>query len=44
MISGLIYRIKFRGINVIGEGEFSDVIEVAMVSLPLAPNSPRKVL
>jgi hypothetical protein len=44
LVSGLIYRIKFRGVNVIGSGEFSEVIEVAMVSLPQVPDSPTKVL
>lgn len=43
-MTGLVYRIKFRAINEIGIGEFSDVTEVAMVSLPTAPDAPVKVL
>lgn len=41
--SGLVYRIKYRALNVIGNSEFSEIIEVAMVSIPLAPSSPQKI-
>jgi len=36
--------LKYRGENVIGFSDYSEVIEVALVSLPLATSAPTKVL
>lgn len=43
-MTGRTYRIKIRAQNVIGYGEFSDVIEVALVNPPAKPASPLKVI
>ena len=38
--SGLNYRIRFRAINAVGEGEWSDISVVRAVRLPQGPPSP----
>ena len=40
LVSGLTYRVRFRAINEIGEGPWSDVAFVRAATLPLAPPSP----
>jgi hypothetical protein len=30
-------------VNIIGNGEFSDVVEIAMINPPLQPNAPIKI-
>lgn len=39
----MTYRIKYKALNVIGSGEFSDVVEIAMVNPPGKPNAPVKI-
>lgn len=43
LITGRIYRIKVRAINEIGAGDFSDIIEVALVNPPMQPSAPYKI-
>lgn len=43
LVTGLTYRIKLRAVNVIGTGDFSDVVEIALVNPPAKPNSPLKI-
>jgi hypothetical protein len=38
--AGLTYRIRYRAINAIGEGPWSDVAYIRAALLPLAPASP----
>jgi len=40
LVSGLTYRVRFRAINEIGEGPWSNVAFVRAATLPLAPPSP----
>jgi hypothetical protein len=44
LVSGKTYRLKLRAINVIGEGPFSDVVEIALINPPAKPNPPQKIL
>lgn len=44
MVSGRTYRIKIRAVNVIGNGEFSEITEVALVNPPGKPAAPLKIL
>jgi hypothetical protein len=37
---GLTYRVRYRAINAIGEGEWSDVAYIRAATLPLPPPSP----
>lgn len=38
--SGLTYRVRYRAINEIGEGPWSDVAFIKAMRLPLTPPSP----
>lgn len=43
LVSGRIYRLAYSAKNVVGSSEMSEVISVALVSLPEAPSKPVKV-
>lgn len=43
LVSGRTYRIKIRAKNEIGFGQFSDIVEIAMVNPPAKPSSPVKL-
>ena len=38
--AGLTYRVRYRAINAIGEGEWSDVAYIRAATLPHSPPSP----
>jgi hypothetical protein len=39
LVSGRTYRIKIRANNVIGFGQFSDIVQIAMINPPAKPQS-----
>ncbi len=43
LVTGRTYRIKIRASNVIGNGPFSDIVEIAMVNPPATPTPPVKI-
>lgn len=44
LVSGKIYKFKFRAINAIGNSEDSTISRFAMADLPSAPTKPTKDL
>ena len=40
LTTGLIYKFRFRAINLVGAGEDSDIVEYALVDVPSAPSAP----
>jgi hypothetical protein len=40
IVKGLTYRVRYRAINDVGEGPWSDVAYVRAATLPMAPPSP----
>jgi hypothetical protein len=41
LVRGLTYRVRYRAVNQIGAGEWSDIAYIRAVMLPHAPPSPR---
>jgi|LauGreDrversion4_2_1035121.scaffolds.fasta_scaffold26594_2 hypothetical protein len=43
LVSGFIYRIMMRAVNMIGNSEYSDVVEIAMSNKPALAGAPTKI-
>lgn len=43
LVSGFIYRIMMRAVNMIGNSEYSDVVEIAMSKKPALAGAPTKI-
>lgn len=43
LVYGTIYKLRYRASNVEGDGDYSDTVNVALNSLPVAPATPSRV-
>lgn len=44
LVTGNIYRFKYRALNAIDYSDFSDITSAAMARLPTQANSPTKIV
>jgi hypothetical protein len=44
LVSGRIFRLKYKAVNEINSSEFSDLVSVAMANAPAKPATPSKVI
>lgn len=43
LVSGRVYRVKLRAVNVVGSSEFSGITSAALAALPAQANAPARV-
>lgn len=44
LVSGRVFRLKYKAINEINSSEFSDIVSVAMANAPAKPATPSKII